>query len=56
MTTVFHGVGVSPGVAVGKALRWHPAASPIPPRQPPAGATALDEIRRFAVRENERER
>lgn len=47
MPAVFHGVGVSPGVAVGKALPWQPAASHLPTRQPPPGATADDEIQRF---------
>jgi phosphotransferase system enzyme I (PtsI) len=56
VTTVYHGVGVSPGVAVGKALPWQPAASHLPQRQPPPGADAEDEIHRFdAARRSARE-
>lgn len=56
MPAVFHGVGVSPGVAVGKALPWHPAAALVPPRQPPPGVTADDELARFdAARRSARE-
>jgi phosphotransferase system enzyme I (PtsI) len=40
-------VGVSPGVAVGRALPWQPRAEREPQRQPRAGATAADEIARF---------
>jgi phosphotransferase system enzyme I (PtsI) len=44
---VFRGVGVSPGVAVGRALPWHPQTAPEPQRQPPPGASPDDETTRF---------
>ena len=47
MSQVFRGVGVSPGVAVGRALPWQPTSDPEPQRQPRPGATPRDEISRF---------
>jgi len=47
MSQVFHGVGVSPGVAVGRALPWQPTRDPEPQRQPRPGATPAAEISRF---------
>jgi phosphotransferase system enzyme I (PtsI) len=44
---IFRGVGVSPGVAVGRALPWQPTASPEPQRRPRPGAAPADELRRF---------
>src|SRR5262245_5052635 len=45
---VFRGVGVSPGVAVGRALPWQPEAAAEPRREPGAGATPSSELARFA--------
>jgi len=47
VSRVFRGVGVSPGVAVGRALPWHPGSEPQPQRTPRPGATPADEIGRF---------
>ena len=48
MSRVFHGVGVSPGVAVGRAVLWEPPRRREPGRLPPVGASTQDEIARFA--------
>jgi len=49
MAQVFRGVGVSPGVAVGRALPWQPSSDPEPQRLPRPGATPQDEVSRFAA-------
>ena len=48
MGGVFRGVGVSPGVAVGRALPWPRRADRTPPREVAAGRSVDDEIARFA--------
>jgi len=48
MSRVWRGVGVSPGVAVGRALPWQPAAEPEPQREPRLGSGPDEEIARFA--------
>jgi len=45
---VFRGVGVSPGVAVGRAVLWEPPRRREPARAPAPGASPADEIARFA--------
>jgi phosphotransferase system enzyme I (PtsI) len=47
MSRVVRSVGVSPGVAVGRAIPWEPTTDPEPQRQPRAGSTPADEMRRF---------
>ncbi len=47
MARVLRGVGVSPGVAVGRALPWQPTASPSPQSDPLPSASPADEIERF---------
>ncbi len=49
MTRTFHGVGVSPGVAVGRALPWEPRSEREPARTPRPGASPDDEIAHFAA-------
>ncbi len=56
MAHVFHGVAASPGVAVGRALPWHPEAEASPTRTPRSGETPADELQRFeAARAGARE-
>jgi len=53
---VFRGVGVSPGVAVGRALPWQPGAEPLPSRSLRPGVSPADELERFdAARRSARE-
>jgi len=52
VSKVFHGMGVSPGVAVGRALPWNPASVPDPPRSRRPGVSADDELSRFAAARN----
>lgn len=49
MSRVLRGVGVSPGVAVGRALPWQAANEPDPQRQRRTGATPAGEIARFTA-------
>ena len=49
MSAVFRGAGVSPGVAVGRALTWRPSVEPEPRRQPLPGASPEDELARFGA-------
>jgi phosphotransferase system enzyme I (PtsI) len=46
---IFRGVGVSPGVAVGRALPWHPTAAPEPERALAPGSSPSSEIQRLAA-------
>ncbi len=56
MERAHRGMGVSPGVAIGRALPWQPSADPAPRRERPAGATPDGEIDRFnAARSRARE-
>jgi phosphotransferase system enzyme I (PtsI) len=43
----FRGAGVSPGVAIGRALPWEPGGPGEPPRARSRAATADDELARF---------
>jgi len=45
----FHGVGVSPGVAVGRALPWEPGSVHEPQRLRSSGSRPEDELARFAA-------
>jgi phosphoenolpyruvate-protein phosphotransferase (PTS system enzyme I) len=56
VTGVFRGVGVSPGVAVGRALPWEPSGEPQPQRRPRDDSHPKDELRKLdAARESARE-
>ena len=56
MAQVFRGLGVSPGVAVGRALPWQPGAAAVPRRDSRAGSSPVTEIERFeAARGNARD-
>ncbi len=47
MVQVFRGLGVSPGVALGRALPWQPVATGVPRRDVSLGSTPSAEIERF---------
>jgi phosphotransferase system enzyme I (PtsI) len=47
MSEVFRGVGVSPGVAVGRALPWQSSSEPKPRHAPRAGSSPSDELACF---------
>ena len=48
MSRVMRGLGVSPGVAVGRALPWQQATARQPEREPPTGSDSGLEVERFA--------
>ncbi len=49
MAQVFRGLGVSPGVALGRALPWRPEAGAVPRREARPGSSPSVEIERFDV-------
>ncbi len=56
MGAVHRGLGVSPGVAVGRALAWQASIEAVPPRARPADATGESEVGRFnSARETARD-
>ncbi len=52
MAQVFRGLGVSPGVALGRALPWQPVAAGVPRRDVRSGSGPSAEIERFEAARN----